>query len=712
MLYFRANFEKNKVQELLSRKDLWIYFKEILPINYYIFRNIQIPSELINLMINQTPLSFKIIEGTLLYLKFLEKILICINEHIDIIYEVCTKEKKLIKMNDLTDPKKEDDIEKILIEIEKLVNYELKKQKFVLFEEGFFNNYIRLYFERDLKKLLLIKKVILLCNKIDNKKLNPDYERKIHKTGLEMIRKGELKNEELLDFIENDDIYFIENKKDYLDFYARPLDIFKGFDLENVNEKFYEKWNKVNIFKKYSFSYKHKAEEAMIDKINHMKDFGKLLKLFYFENEELCNKDTIILISNKYKKLIKTYKSETCPNFIKETSLLIYMLDKKTFTGKFFMENTIEKDFRSPEIINDIYLYLSSNYKDISNKLIEHITNYFIRIIKNKNAVPKVEKILEVIINKIDNYVIKEEELFNEDKQIDSFILLERIQKENMTDKYPAIKETSYILSTINSTNKISNNIKTGELKYSLINSWYQKPQKYKILIERLNILFFQNENEVKNCMEIIKKYITKISEITEYIQKLYAILKAFFELSHKNDIEFLENLEKEIKDGMLNIIDKKKIIDKINNIYKIIPDLEIIFQLKSSKIFLGLFNNKKAIKKYEKDLDILKEAKIDYNSLKILFEEDWIVKMDIIFIKDFRKILIEIDDDKIENELNFMITYFKINNFNLLNIQKLKEEIIKFKTQTIFFGISKYFFSFISDKKEELKKNYNEELK
>ena len=288
------------------------------------------------------------------------------------------------------------------------------------------------------------------------------------------------------------------------------------------------------------------------------------------------NKDTIPLIANKYKKLIKTYTSESCPNFIKDTSLLIYMLDKKTSTGKYFMKNIIEKNF-TPEIINNIYLYLFSNYKDISNKIVSHISYYFI---KTKNDVPKVEKllfllkkiksvsILKTILNKIGNYVIKEKELFNEDKHIDSFILLEGIQKENIIEKYPGLNETSYILSTINSTNKISNNIKTRERKYSLINSWFQKPQKYKILIERLNILFFQNENEVKNCMEIIKKYIAKISEIN--IQKLNVILKEFFELSHKNDIEFLENVEKEIKDGMLNIIDKKEIIDKINNIYKI----------------------------------------------------------------------------------------------------------------------------------------------
>ena len=114
-----------------------------------------------------------------------------------------------------------------------------------------------------------------------------------------MIQKGKLKNEELLDFIEKDDIFFIENKRDFQNLNYRPLVIFEGFDLENVNEQFYEKWNKVNLFKKFSFINNYYAEKAMIDKINNMKDFGKLLKLFNFENEKLYDKNTIGLISLK-----------------------------------------------------------------------------------------------------------------------------------------------------------------------------------------------------------------------------------------------------------------------------------------------------------------------------------------------------------------------------------------------------------------------------
>ena len=695
LLYFRLNYEKEQTEALLSKKDLWIHFEKILPNNYATFSNIEIPSELINQMINQTPLTYKIINGTLFYLKFLEKMLICINENIDKFYEVCIKEKKGIKMNELTGPKQEDDVEIILIEIEKLVNYELKKRKFVIFEEEFFNNYIHFYFKKNLKKLLSIKKVILICKKVD-KELDPDYNGVIHETALEMIKKGELKNEELLDFIENDDIYFIENKKEYLNLNYRPIFVFEGFDLENANEKFYEKWNKASIFRKYSFTNNYYGEKSMIDKINHMKDFGKLLKLFNFENQELCKKDTIALIASKYKKLIKTYTSETCPNFLKETSLLIYMLDKKNAAGKYFMENTIEKDFKSPEIINDIYLYLSANYEDISNKIVDHITTYFIRNLQNKNIL-KGENLLfllkklnsasifKAILNKINNYVIKEEELFNEEKEIDSFKLLEGLQKEKLIEKYPGLNETEYILATLNLEDTILNKLKKGDIKYNVINSWYINPEKKKLLTERLLILF-QNEDQVKICIDSIKKYFIEITRVKRFIKKLIEVLKLFYQKKHAQDIIFLETFDSKIKDGMLNFLEEpetKKIISKYQDL---IPDLEKKNLLKDSIFFRYFFITKKDSSPLTKEDEIFTLTMKDFENLKKFFEPNWITTIDEKIIKECYKAIKGLEDEIIEKELMLLKKCFNLEDIDNLFIAKLTDEINIFSKKEIIF--------------------------
>ena len=264
LLYFRANFEK-------------------------------VPEELLNLMTKKA-FSYKQIIGCLFYLGSLESILIYINQNCDLIYDICMKEKKKIEIYDLISLKSEENFEIILREIEKLVEYESYKVIFVVFNEKFFKDYINYYFKKDLKKLLLIKKSLLLCKKLD-KELIIDYDSYMQETAIEMIKSGELKNLELLEFIEKVDIYFIEDKINYKNLAYRPLILFDGFDIERMDEIFFEKWQKINIFKKYSYTGdKMYAEKYIIDKVNDMKYLGKLLKLFYFDNEELLDRRIINLI--------------------------------------------------------------------------------------------------------------------------------------------------------------------------------------------------------------------------------------------------------------------------------------------------------------------------------------------------------------------------------------------------------------------------------
>ena len=215
----------------------------------------------------------------------------------------------------------------------------------------------------------------MVCKEFD-KDLNLDkldLRQKIHNTGLEAIEKGYLKNEELIDFIEKDDIYFKE--KAYESKYYRPLKILKGIDLKSADDKFYDRWNKSTIFKIFSFC-DYDFKKGLINKVDDMKDFGKLLKLFNYKDKKKFDMSSSLLLREKFKNIIKTYKIETCPNFIKDVSLFIYIMAQNKKEIKNFLENTIEKYIQSNQTITDIYLYIFSNYKDILKDVIEYITNY------------------------------------------------------------------------------------------------------------------------------------------------------------------------------------------------------------------------------------------------------------------------------------------------------------------------------------------------
>ena len=367
-----------------------------------------------------------------------------------------------------------------------------------------------------------------------------------------------------------------------------------------------------------------------------MKDFGKLLRIFNYKNEYLCDYNSITLVSNKYKSLIKTYTSESCPNFIQETSSFIYILDKKLSIAKSFMEDTIEKDIQSSELINKIYLYLSSNYKDLSNNVIDCITNYFIKknnslkgetilfLLKKLNSL----SIIKEILNKIDNFIIKEEEIFSDEKEIESFILLKGIQNEGLFEKQEKLKDTKYLMSSISLGQKILKYIKKGEIKYNIFNSLWKDEEKRKILKERLNILLFNNEKDINDCIESFKKYIIPIKRTIAYLEKLSKVLKTFYIKSHEDDIKLLDDLEKKIKNGMLNEINKEETKENLEKIKIILPDLDKKYKLLSSCIFLYFFEFKKAADNLRKEDDIFNETEKDFDKLEQLFEENWTTKI------------------------------------------------------------------------------------
>ena len=118
------------------------------------------------------------------------------------------------------------------------------KKIFILFDEDFWKNYINLF--DDVNKLIIVNKTIKQCLKLDNNlknnELNLIY--KIHKSGLDSINNGTLKNEKVIDFIINDD-YFSYNK--YASKYYRPLDIVKGLDFDEMTDNFFNAWQNSNI---------------------------------------------------------------------------------------------------------------------------------------------------------------------------------------------------------------------------------------------------------------------------------------------------------------------------------------------------------------------------------------------------------------------------------------------------------------------------------
>jgi hypothetical protein len=426
--------------------------------------------------------------------------------------------------------------------------YEMNNEKkFLSFDEQFWKIYIQ--FNDDVKKLFMINKAIILCSNLEKKlkKDNMDLINKIHSTGLESIKNGNLKNEDLIEFI-NMDMYFIDNKYAYK--YYRPLDIVKGLDFDTMTDDFFKIWNSSNIFKIYSFA-DYDFKSGIIDQIADMKNFGKLLKLFNYKDKKIFDLKLLNKLREKFKNIVKTYKAETCPKFVEDVSFYIYIIDyQKTYNLQKFLNDTIEKYIPSVELKTDLYIYLATTYKDLSHEVINCVTDFLTKNKERLNAksilflLEKINspKILASLLNKIESFSIKEEELFNPEKDIESFQLLDGIQKGGFFEKFEDLKDTKYLMNALKNRDIILSKIKKGEINYNAFIKIYI-PKNREIFKDKLRIIFFNDKKEVEDCVKILEEKKNKVLEKQKFISKLSGVLKEFFENEHKNDIVKVEKI-------------------------------------------------------------------------------------------------------------------------------------------------------------------------
>ena len=700
IFYLRSHFDKENAAKMILDKDLYIYFADFLPRYANKFVNLTCPEELIEKMF-EGKLSWDIIKGILGFAGNVEKILFFINKNAGCVKSCVIQEKKVYIMSELGNGQETDNLNKIYEEICKFIDYELNEKILIVsFDVEFWNLYISLF--NDLNSLDLINKAKNKCSKVEKNLLSADLglKDKFHKIGLELIEKGELINEKLLDFI-NLDFYFSEMNKDSRNYNKkRPyLTILKGIILEKMTDAFYEKWEKTNLFKIFNFDIGN-FKTALIEKMTDIKDLGKLLKLFDYKNQRIFDFTSRKSLEDQFIKIVDSFKHDTCPNFIEDVSYYIYIMDyvdKKNIQN--FMQKTIQENIKFLDIIRDIYLFIATNYKDISNYAIDHITNFltsktykldtesllfFLEKIDNVN-------IVKSLLNKIDYLIIKEEELFSTERNFSSFKLLEGIIQKDLMNKWEEIKNTKYFLKTYKIKQTILDKIINEEINYtSYMKVWNVLSDLREIFKHKLQILLFNNEEEFNSCRDKLNELFPVTMKLKSDLDNLINIFNGFYKKKYKNELSETEDLKKQLQTGYISHQNIKDITNKAENLKKIFkklaedeeikkkfdnfPDFSGHIDLKKSIFFTHLFKTTQAKNIIKSDLEIIIAALQDFVLLKHFFEPDWITQIPDSIIKECYKALKEnaTEEKKEKNnltligkELRILSRYFKIKNFN-----------------------------------------------
>ena len=479
-------------------------------------------------------------------------------------------------------------------------------------------------------------------------------------------------NIELLKFIKHKDKYYTSKKYNL----ERDINIFKGIILpQEKDEEFFNLWESLNLIEMFDESKYKDLQQLIISLIYNISYFHILFRLFDYSNTKIFTDNTILLFKNKYISLIGKNSQNDLnllnDEFIENSILLIYLLDKKLKIAKNFIQNDLLK--RLPiKLINKIFLKLISKFKDdLSEEINEEITNFFttkenlkcsnlIYIFQNLENI----KYKNLILRKISKSMIIEKHMIFYEKEKNKLETFIEFQKMNIfNDKN--YENSSYVQRMISACHKILDYLKNSKVSYNeLIRMEVKMSDLKKELKKTIEILNIQKTLEENEINKIADKLILNKDKIKNQIILLNSYLyidTTFFNSSKHQEILELENLLDKIKNGSIDEINKnQKKFEEYSKMYSETYIKDKIL-LSTSLFFTSIFKHlKKKYQNNEGEQNIFQEPPQEFKTLVNLFEKipNPKIKEEIfdVCLKAVRK-----NEKRVKLEMHLIQEYFQI---------------------------------------------------
>ena len=728
LLYFNINFEKDKAMEMFKDDKILTYLSKKLISFHSLYQGLILEQDIVIKLIEKAKTTDEIL-GFLPYIgndiiDFLE-LIYKEKEHIFKIYEDeldklkydnenkkegknGKKEIQLIDVEKFIVPKKTDDIAKINVSASKIFVEQSDKRLIIIkFSQNLIAKYIEFYNLKNLDGLQLISNLINLIKKND-KKFEFKYEEKdidliIHDTGINLIKIGEMKNNEILDFIKSD-LYF--NDKSFDKKFYRPLEIFDNINIETLDEKFFNNWCTINFNKMFSFCM-NDFYKKLASKIKDMKDFGILLKLFLIDNAKEYKVEALKILKDKYLELFPTLQFEKCQDFVKNTITLISSFDSKKCDRDIkellgFIQNNL--DF---EKVNELYLKLTEENKNLTEKTKSYLVQHFTTDKNNLNPTSLVYLIKNCvnlrkeIFSKINKFILTENDFLSVE-ETENFKLFKGLIDNNIIDKEFQYKGATYVTNVQTIISALENKIDKFDIKYNDISICFQNGRNTINFKKKLLYLYFSDKEKQEKNLARLESKVKEVKSKIEDFELIFGDFRDFFYIKHEKDLKKLTDICFELKNNNLNYFENK-LVKEYEAYSKYLEGAQKRNKLKKSVFFREILNhNQKNVFKNNEE-KALAETEKSFNQIKVIFKPDGLNKIDEnlldICVKPFIK-----NADGLITELNILGEIFDVKG----DFKDLLEELLLFSKRGFIFEIVNAihtFFSEINPKKTEFTK-------
>jgi len=673
LFYFNYYYQKEIIDKMIEVKEIKSYVYDILIKDK--FNDLKLNKNSIKNLIKSSN-NFEYLNIILTYNNNFLDLLEVINEESQFIkiaafnLSIGAKSKnnnKSIKIKDFIECRENDNLEKIFEQIKKLIKYEIEEKIFfVFFIDTIFDNYFKIHKE-DFNKIILIYKISKYIKEKDetSKMQKVDvFLKYVHDKGYENTIQHKLTNEDILNYIENDDYFNDSNNNVYQEQF---FEVIQYFDLSKMNDEFINKCKKIDWSKKYGKK-KDTFYKNLFAILKDIQYLGILLKLC--EKNKDYDEEFITNIFSKLEKMAPNFDLNKCPDFIEQISELICLCKTKKIDPTSFINNFLLKDNNLAKKVfenlilkgkNNLSIEVENAILDYYNKKIKNLENIDISdllyIINNS------QKLDDEIISYLDNYSISKEDYFTIN-ETDCLKIYKALYNKNFL-KDEKVSNSDYYIAIISLNYKLNKELDKGEIEYYLINDFYSQ-KKQEILDERLLLILNNDDKKVFEIKTKLENHLNKANVIMNKLNKFYNYLSLFYPKSQNDKIQIIGYLKNLISKNYIlyytTIEDKLKILENIEN-SKFGKEIEENAELEQDEMFLEIYNNfKETNDTEESEEQNLINSKKYIEMMKPIIEENSINSSKI-NIKDLQDIILKSKKEQsyIINDIKIMISSYKI---------------------------------------------------
>jgi len=699
ILYYNYLFDKDELTNLLKDKDLKEDIYTGLYTNKELFQDLKLTLEQFENFINVLT-DFSQVYISLSYTKDIYELLQIIKNNFKKIVELYKKEgskgkgknKNNINLDNFVVPNTNDNLEeisKLYIDLIKEQHDAIKKI-FIIFDSKLIEKYIRFYEKENLNNLFYLKNIIQSLKSDSDFKIK-DMNTIIYETFIYLCENHKLNNNDILDFINQDEDF---NKR------KNKLTIIDGIDISSINEEFSKKWKNIN-FKKDE----DKFIEKVTNLVNDLKDFNKLFILLDISKNEIqreFNKNSLKFMQNKFISLFEGFNDQKYETFEEDLIQLIFYSDQKKYDIDNFLIKNIQEKINF-ETVNKIYIKLLSKYKAaISESTKNIIINFFLENPNNDNPeilvnlIEECEDLRLKLLENIDKYIIEKDKFWVEEKRENLLMFKGLLDAGYIT--HNEYRNINYIASSNQLMEELYNNILNGDVLYKDINSFYSN-NKENELNNRLMLICLNDSEKSENLKNILDEYIKTINVILKDLELMESDLAQFLKKKEKDNILILRKMIFDIKNGFLNCYKNyKPNYDELISKFK--AKAEIRSLRKKSSFFMNIYQA--YLEKYKNDDELcIKETELAFNDMIKIFSSKGIYSLEsntldlcINTIKGKKK-------NGIDDDVDYLIKIFKDDIKEEYNKNKIVKSMIILSKKDDIQNIASSISSFI--KKTEL---------